>query len=77
MQFLLTGLTLTLLTVLILTYIYTYTILANYSLLILVLSCMTFEATKTKFTVFSFNHESCNLIKSDQRRYQNRGGELN
>ena len=38
---------------------------------------MTFEDTKTKFTVFSFNNELCNLIKSDKRRYQNRSGELN
>jgi len=48
---------------------------------------MPFEARKTKVTVFSFNHELFNLIKSafnmklDSKstrtyRYQNRGGEL-
>jgi len=48
---------------------------------------MPFEARKTKFTVFSLNHELYNLIKSAFNmklesksirtyRYQNRGGEL-
>jgi len=49
---------------------------------------MPLEARKTKFTVFSLNHELYNLIKtafsmkleSESKRtheYQNRGGELN
>ena len=48
---------------------------------------MPFEARKTKFTVFSLNHELQNLIKSAfnmkleskstrTHGYQNRGGEL-